>query len=431
MERVPEGAVRVLAIRRGGMGVAAYEEADSINAALRDRWQKQSNVAELLREIAAIMPGLPAESWERCQAEVLNIIRHYVSPAPKAPTIAAPEICLWGTIFDSWEAGMKPGSKTVYSWKRMVRKLVAHLCTTPKLTVDEAMAWNAASLTDDELIGWKNSLVATLSATTIKNHLTILRTLYNHAADNKMLLASVAEAVKRVKHKGKKRPGTGRLGYTDDEARAILTAARQEHDPVLRWSPWLSAALGARIDEICGAMVADIEIDHDGIGWFNVRLDNREDDPDQDPELKSDNAERKIPLHPALRSEGFFDYVDRLPKGGALFPNLTPDRFGRRGGNGSKRVQRWVRSNKVGITDKRKAPSHSWRHRFRSIVRNPKYGIGEDVADYMSGHGGSGGEGRDYGEYRDAMVVAIGRLPPLLLANLSATVPGSISGQTT
>jgi hypothetical protein len=51
--------------------------------------------------------------------------------------------------------------------------------------------------------------------------------------------------------------------------------------------------------------------------------------------------------------------------------------------------------NKVDITDKRKAPSHSWRYRFRSILRNPKYGIPEDVADYMSGHGGNGGEGRD------------------------------------
>jgi hypothetical protein len=93
-----------------------------------------------------------------------------------------------------------------------------------------------------------------------------------------------------------------------------------------------------------------------------------------------------------------------------LFPGLKPDRFGRRAGNGSKRVQRWVR-NKVKITHKRKAPSHSWRHRFRSILRNPKYGIPEDVADYMAGHGGNGGEGRDYGAYRDAMVEAISRLP--------------------
>jgi integrase len=308
---------------------------------------------------------------------------------------------------------MKPVPKTVYSWKGIVRKLVSHLANNPKLTVAQAMTWNAAAITQGDLINWKDSLVTKIGPTTVRNHLTIFRTLYNYAADNKLLPKAVAETVKGVKHKAKKRPGTRRLGYTDDEARAILTAARAELDPVLRFSPWLAAALGTRIDEICGAMVPDVEIEHDAF-WFNIRLDYREVDPDQVAEIKSDNAERKLPIPPAVwRDEGFADYIAGLPENGPLFPHLKPDRFGRRGGNGSKRVQRWVR-NKVGIKDKRKAPSHSWRHRFRSILRNPTYGIGEDVADYMAGHGGEGSVGRDYGEYRDAMVVAISRLPPPL-----------------
>jgi hypothetical protein len=135
-------------------------------------------------------------------------------------------------------------------------------------------------------------------------------------------------------------------------------------------------------------MAADVEIDDDGTAWFNIRLDYRETDPNQDPEIKSENAERKLPIHPALwRDENFAGYIAALEKDSPLFSALKPDRFGRRGGNGSKRVQRWG-PNKVGITDKRNAPSHAWRHRFRSIVRNPKYG--EDVADYMAGHGGDG-----------------------------------------
>lgn len=424
MEQVPRG-IAVLDIQRGGMGVAAHEDSDSINAALGERWQNQSKVTELLREVAAVLPALPLDCWERCQSDMLNIVRHYAAPAATTPTITAPEVCLWGTIFDRWAAEMKPGRKTVYSWKRIIRKLVAHLAGKPALTVDEAMAWNAAALTEDALIGWKNALVLVNGPTTIKNHLTILRTLYNYAAGNKLLSASVAEGVKRVKHKAKNRPGTGRLGFTDKEARAILLAARQETDPVLRWAPWLAAGLGTRIDEVCGAMVADIETDHEGVPWFSVRLDNREDDPDQDPELKSENAERKLPIHPALwRDEGFAEYVAGLPKDGPLFPRLKPDMFGRRGGNGSKRVARWIRE-KVGITDPRKAPSHSWRHRFRTIVRNTKYGIGEDVADYMAGHGGNGGDGRDYGEYRDAMVEAIKVLPSPLPPAMSDEIPAS------
>jgi len=139
---------------------------------------------------------------------------------------------------------------------------------------------------------------------------------------------------------------------------------------------------------------------------LHIRLDNREDGA----ELKTENAERTLPLHSALITEGFLDYVAGLAKHEALFAGIKPDMFGRRGGNGSKRVARWVRG-KVGITDPRKAPSHSWRHRFRTIVRNPRYGVSEDVADYMCGHSGSDGEGRHYGDYRDAAIAAFSRLP--------------------
>lgn len=315
---------------------------------------------------------------------------------------------MWGTVFGHWEKEAKPTRKTVYSWKKIIGKLVAHLRGVPKVTEDEAMAWNAAEFTEDELIGWKNSLVTKLNPTTTGNHLTILRTLYNYARDNRLVPASVAEGVSRVKYKGKRKPGTKRLGYTDGEAVAILTATREESDPVLRWSPWLAAGTGFRIDEICGAMVADIE-EANGAAFIHARLDEREKDAEQDAEIKTENAERVVPLHEALIEEGFLEYVASLPKDGPLFPGLKPDMFGRRGGNGSKRVGRWVRK-KLGITDKRKSPSHAWRHRFRTICRNPVYQIPEDVADFMCGHG-HGGEGRNYGEYRDAMVAAIAKLP--------------------
>lgn len=144
-----------------------------------------------------------------------------------------------------------------------------------------------------------------------------------------MVTPEIAAGVKAVKFRAKKKPGTGRLGYTDGEAATILTMAREERDPVLRWSPWLAAALGTRIDEICGAMVADIEVDGDGIAWFSVRLDHRATDPEQEPELKSENAERKLPISSALWAEGFFRYLEGLPKDGPLFPGLKPDRFGR------------------------------------------------------------------------------------------------------
>jgi hypothetical protein len=234
------GSVRVGDILRGGAGSGLYltsgavraedQQAvgDGINSILQERTAQQLKVSEVLQEIAAILPGLPRDAWERCQRDMLSIVRHYTSTAPRAipNVVATPEVCFWSVIFDTWENEMKPAPKTVYSWKQIVRKLVAHQARDPKLTVEQAMAWNAGAITEEALIEWKNSVVQSIGPTTIKNHLTIFRTMYNYAADNKLLARDVAEAVKRVRHRAKKRPGTGRLGYTDDEARDILTAAR-------------------------------------------------------------------------------------------------------------------------------------------------------------------------------------------------------------
>jgi hypothetical protein len=125
---------------------------------------------------------------------------------------------------------------------------------------------------------------------------------------------------------------------------------------------------------------------------LDIRLDNR----GKDGSLKNLGSERKVPLHPAVIEEGFLRYVDGLPKDGPLFPNLTPDRYGRRGGSGSKRLCRWIRVN-LGMNNSRKAPNHAWRHRFKSVSR--RAGIDEEYHEALTGHTGEGSEGREYGEY--------------------------------
>jgi integrase len=129
------------------------------------------------------------------------------------------------------------------------------------------------------------------------------------------------------------------------------------------WVPWIAAFSGARLEEICGANVADV-YQFGGVWCLDIRLDNR----GQKGSLKNLGSERKVPLHPAVIEEGFLQYVAKLPKHGPLFPNLTPDLYGKRGGSGSKRLCRWIRVN-LGMGNPRKAPNHAWRHRFKSVCR--------------------------------------------------------------
>jgi integrase len=219
-----------------------------------------------------------------------------------------------------------------------------------------------------------------------ENYLMVIKTLFNFAKKNKKILTNPALEVSFQAKRRQKQ-----LGYDDADAKKILLVARGETEPHRRWVPWIAALSGARLEEICGANVADV-YEFGGVWCLDIRLDNR----GRDGSLKNIGSERKVPLHPAIIKEGFHRYVGGLPKDGPLFPNLTPDRYGRRGGSGSKRLCRWIRVN-LGMDNVRKAPNHAWRHRFKSVCR--RAGIEEEYHEALTGHTGEGSEGREYGEY--------------------------------
>jgi integrase len=308
------------------------------------------------------------------------------SPAPSLRSAAYK----FSALIADWARERNVADKTRYGFERIVDKLVRHLGHD-----------DAAAVADTDVIAWKDKLVDSgLHPKTIKNHLMVLKTLYNFAKDNKRISDNPAVGVKYQA----KSSGAKRLAYTDEDAKQILDGARKEREAHLRWVPWIAAFTGARLEEICGAMVKDIET-IDGITCLHIRLDHRE----EGASLKNENSERVVPLHRAIITEGFLDYVNSLPSNGPLFPHLTPDSFGKRGGTGTKRIGRWVRGC-VGITDPRKAPSHSWRHRFKSVCR--QVGIEEEIHDYLTGHG-SGRVGRDYGDYGlQVLAAAVERIKP-------------------
>jgi integrase len=97
--------------------------------------------------------------------------------------------------------------------------------------------------------------------------------------------------------------------------------------------------------------------------------------------LKNSNSERAVPLHPSLISQGFLEFVKQVGSG-PLYFDTKPDRFGSRGGRATKVLSSWVRS--LGLTDPRLSPSHSWRHRLRTLGR--RHGLATDILDAITGH---------------------------------------------
>ena len=259
---------------------------------------------------------------------------------------------------------------------------------------------DASRLTPEDVVAWKNTLIqAGRKGKTIRDgKVAPLRAILQWGVDNKFLKDNVAEKVivsiktmlvDRIR------------GYTDEEAKLLLSAALRETDALRRWVPWICAYTGARVAEVCQLRAEDVHR-RDGI-WFLTLA----------PEagsLKNVNSERALPIHTALLHAGFLTFVNGI-KSGPLFASVKPDRFGSRGGNGTKVLSRWVRDQ--GLVDLRISPNHSWRHRFKTLGR--RHGLAPDIVNALTGHG-SKTVADNYGEFElAALARELEKIPCLRL----------------
>ncbi|MBJ6127404.1 site-specific integrase [Microvirga splendida] len=293
-------------------------------------------------------------------------------------------------LVKGWMSERRPVEKTVYEWSRALRQLSEFLGHD-----------YAGRLTADDLIAWKESLVAAdLRPKTVRDaKLTPVRAILQWAVDNRRLPSNPAE---RVTIDVKVKSAESKRSFTDEEAAIVLRAALREKDLVRRWVPWLCAYSGARLAEVCQLRVQDI-LQIDGIWCMKF-----------DPEagsLKTRSSERAVPLHPAVIECGFLDFVASV-KTGPLFAHPSPDKFGSRGGNGTKMLGRWVRS--LGLKDERISPSHSWRHRFKTLGR--RYQLAPDIVNAVTGHGKRSVADR-YGEFpMEALRQEIAKIPAVSIS---------------
>ena len=288
-------------------------------------------------------------------------------------------------VIQGWLVEKRPNEKTQYSWRSVMKELsefVGH---------DDARRVSA-----DNLVNWKADLLAKgRAAKTIRDSkLAPVRAIFQWAVDNRKLNTNPAA---RINIDLKSRSTEKRRGYTDEEAKIILRAARTAKEAHKRWVPWVCAYTGARIAEICQLRSEDIR-QIDGIWCIAFAAEAGS--------LKNVNSERVVPVHSALRDEGFLKFAASIKKG-PLFADLVPDRFGSRGGTGTKMLSRWIRS--LGVTDKRISPNHSWRHRLKTLGR--RNGLAVDILDAMTGHGRKT-VADTYGEFPpEAMLRELSKIP--------------------
>lgn len=297
------------------------------------------------------------------------------SAASIPPTSAHPEPLTGDALVEAWAAEARPAASTRKSYGGAFRRLAN------VLGFDDVRR-----VTPEDVARFKEArLAAGRDPGTVADEVLAAGAVCRWAVKNRKLtdnpFAGMAPKVNR-------RGPAPRDPYSDEEAKRILVAARQETG-ALRWLPWLLCFTGARLGELAELRRGDVRKEA-GVTILDIR-------PTEARAGKNDTMQRMIPLHPAVVAEGFLGYVAKLPEkpDGPLFPDIPPDPHGSRVTPAQTRLGRWVR-NTVGIKDPKKAPAHSWRHRMEDELR--KVRALPEVQDAITGRHNPRNAGAGYGK---------------------------------
>jgi integrase len=228
-----------------------------------------------------------------------------------------------------------------------------------------------------------------MSRTTANGYISAMSALFRWAAREGLVERNVAEGLLLLETTHKR---DARRPFSTEQLNMILgsdvfgePAADWDHR---QWVFLLGLYAGLRLNEAC-TLTCDDVVERDGVQVVLVR-------PDEAgvKKLKSRAARRVVPLHPVLVRLGFLEHVRgrREAGGGALFPDLRPDRRGYY----SDAFQKWFGRHlrKVGAAAPRTS-FHSTRHCFRDALREA--GAPRDVVLALGGWAGGGGTEDLYG----------------------------------
>lgn len=186
-----------------------------------------------------------------------------------------------------------------------------------------------------------------------------------------------------------KKVESSRTQFSDEELEKIFNASSffgaMTKEPFDYWLPMLCLHTGCRISELTQLNVADVLKDRKSGIWHIYINEN-----DETKNLKSEHAERIIPLHPIIIESGFLDYVDEVRSLGFIkvFPTLN---FAKQSKDYSKLPREHFKKYAIAIGIKHEKEDrydkmyHCFRHNFIDYFKND-LGLGQDRYYEITGH---------------------------------------------
>lgn len=236
-------------------------------------------------------------------------------------------------------------------------------------------------LTQDDVWQWaleREKEVGVTARTINKNDLVAISSVLGWAASFPGGRIVSANPARGVRLEEDRRTEKREKVFRDNEVAAILKAARAASSnkrfpraaASRRWTAWICAYTGARIQEVCWLKREDIRRQD---GMWVIHFAN----------TKTDVA-RTIPLHAALIEEGLLAFHETAPEG-FLFVGDTAQKEGSTRSQQEQRASElaeWIRE-QVPL-DKDLSPNHGWRHTF--VTRAEEAGIKKRIANAITGH---------------------------------------------
>jgi len=301
--------------------------------------------------------------------------------------VATPAIAVMldTTVVDRWaaERGVKP--KGIDTHRAVARWFYSRVGEIP-----------VADITRAHVIGFKDKLSEEgQSVPNINMKLSRLRTLLQWAADNDLATSNAGQG---ISIKGAAAAGNKRLPFDQTDLQAIFSSPifsegmrpKSGKGEAGYWLPLLALFTGARMEELGQLRPSDIQQltypDPDGVersAWF-INITTLADERGNKNQLKNQESERLVPIHPEIERLGFIEYVDamREAKHARIFPLLRPGAYDRLTSKWGEWFSPYLRT-VCGITDKRKV-FHSFRHTFKHFAGH--VGMLEGVQRGIMGH---------------------------------------------
>jgi integrase len=176
-------------------------------------------------------------------------------------------------------------------------------------------------------------------------------------------------------------------GCVDDElgfARAGTKVIRRSR----YWVPLLALFTGMRMGEVLQLTPDHVRLSAQGTHFIVLTRDMM---------LKTDAAEREIPIHPELERLGFIAWVDEKRRAGAeaLFDEVPISKYGYRSDTFTKRFATFLKKVDLPVERRGKLCFHSFRHSFKDALNET--GASEEVKDEICGWSRAKKTGRRYG----------------------------------